>query len=254
MKTAPACALLAALCCGVAAPALAQAQPTPPAQQGDAAQPTPTTPKPPATTSTAPIQPETAAAIETPTAPTEPSRGVFSPLSDKLQEKGISLRGVLINQFAKNTQGGVGQGDTNVGQLNFGADVNLEKAFGWTGSSFHVTVYRDYGSGLAKDITGTFFKQQNIYKNEFTQLHLGLFAFEQKLFDGKLDLIAGRVGTTSYYGHLVPGCEFQAGTTCGIPVVLNSQAGFGLLPRPPGAATSPTSRPSTPTSRRARSR
>jgi len=73
-------------------------------------------------------------------------------------------------------------------------------------------------------------KQQNIYKNPYTKLHLGLFAYEQKLFDNRLDIIAGRLGTTTFYGHLVPACSFQSGATCGVPAVLNSEAGFGLLP------------------------
>lgn len=152
-----------------------------------------------------------------------------NPLQD-LAEKGVVVRANLINQYARNTTGAVDQGHTNVGQFNIGADFDLDKLFGVSGGSFHFTVYRDYGNGLNHDITGTFAKQQYIYKNEYPAWHLGLFAYEQKLMDDRLDVIVGRLGTTSYYAKLVTNCQFQAGTHCGVPRLINSEAGYSLLP------------------------
>ncbi|MHB8287225.1 MAG: carbohydrate porin, partial [Caulobacteraceae bacterium] len=168
--------------------------------------------------------------LQTPGAPRETDVGPFTPVSNKLADFGVALRGQLIDQYANNPYGGVHQGNDNVGQLNFGADVDLQKLLGVQGGSFHMTVYRDYGFGLAKDTTGTFVKQQNDYKNAYPQLHMGLVAYEQKLLDNKLDIIVGRLGTTAFYGHLVPACSFQSGATCGVPAILNSEAGFSLLP------------------------
>lgn len=156
--------------------------------------------------------------------------GPLSGVGKTLADDGIYFRGLLTNEAAGNPTGGARQGYTNVGQVYVGADLDLQKLIGWDGATFHVTVYRDYGNGLANTTTGTFFKQQDIYKNNFTKLHLGLVSLEQKLFDDRLDVTVGRLGTTAFYGHLVPNCYFQMGVTCGIPVVLNSEAGFGLLP------------------------
>lgn len=147
-----------------------------------------------------------------------------------LADNGVLIRANVIDQYARNTRGAVGQGHSNVGQFNIGADFDLDKLVGTRGSSFHFTVYKDYGYGLNHDITGTFTKQQNIYKNEFNRWHLGLLAFEQKLLDDRLDIILGRLGTTSYYAKLAPNCQFQAGTTCGVPRLINSEAGYSLLP------------------------
>jgi porin len=155
--------------------------------------------------------------------------GIAGALKD-LADRGIFLRANLINQYARNTRGGVEQGHTNVGQFNIGADLNLDKLIGTKGSSCHFTVYKDYGDGLNHDVTGTFPKQQYIYKNEFPRWHLGTFAFEQKLLDDRLDIIVGRLGTTSYYAKLTPNCQFQAGNTCGVPRLINSEAGYSLLP------------------------
>jgi porin len=160
----------------------------------------------------------------------KPSSAPLAPLARRLAQHGVYLRANLIDQYAGNTTGGVAQGHTNVGQFNFGADIDLARAMNITGGSFHVTVYRDYGHGLNHDVSGTFTKQQYIYKNEFNRLHLGLFAYEQKLLDNRLDIIVGRLGTTSYYAHLATNCQFQAGVHCGVPRVVNAEAGYSLLP------------------------
>lgn len=183
---------------------------------------TPDTPKVPNDT-----QGEPAAA---PTVSQEPGTPDPGAALRKLAGQGVLLRANLINQYARNTRGGVGQGHTNVGQFNVGADLNLDKLIGTHGSSFHFTVYKDYGSGLSHDVTGTFPKQQNIYKNEFPAWHLGLFAFEQKLLDDRLDVVAGRLGTTAYYAKLPTNCQFQNGDNCGVPRLVNSESGYSLLP------------------------
>jgi porin len=147
-----------------------------------------------------------------------------------LEDLGINFRGSEIDQWARNPSGGVAEGDTNVGQLQFGADLDLKRLLGIDGGSFHFVIYRDYGQALNQNFTGTFTKQQYIYKNAFPQLHLGLFAYEQKLLDERLDIQLGRLGSTTYYGHLVTNCQFMSGTTCGEPRMLVAETGLSLLP------------------------
>jgi porin len=152
--------------------------------------------------------------------------GPLSGVGDQLDNMGIRLRSQLINEFAGNTTGGVKQGDRNVGQFQFGVSLDLSKMIGLQGGQLHTTFVQDYGKGLSHDITGTFTKSQEIYKNEFDHPRLGVFAYEQKLFDDRLDIIAGRLGTTTFYGRLVNDCYFQSGITCSVPQILNSSAGF----------------------------
>lgn len=158
------------------------------------------------------------------------AKGPLAPLARRLADHGVYLRANLVDQYADIKNGGVTQGHTNVGQFNVGADIDLAKAWGLTGGSFHFTVYRDYGHGANHDLSGTFVKQQYIYKNEYTRWHLGLFAYEQKLMNDKLDIIVGRLGTTSYYAHLATNCQFQAGVHCGVPRIVNAEGGYALLP------------------------
>jgi len=156
--------------------------------------------------------------------------GSTNSFAQGLEDLGINFRGSEIDQWARNPSGGVAEGDTNVGQLQFGADLDLKRLLGIDGGSFHFVIYRDYGQALNQNFTGTFTKQQYIYKNAFPQLHLGLFAYEQKLLDNRLDIQLGRLGSTTYYGHLVTNCQFLSGTTCGEPRMLVAETGLSLLP------------------------
>lgn len=147
-----------------------------------------------------------------------------------LIDDGVNIRASLVDQFAKNTTGGVAQGSHNVGQFYVGADLDLGKIWGWTGSTFHFTVYRDYGLSLNALVTGTYTKQQYIYKNPYTRWHLGLFSYEYKGLDDRLDIQVGRLGSTTYFGHLVVNCQFTSANTCGEPRMLVSETGLSLLP------------------------
>jgi porin len=153
-----------------------------------------------------------------------------SKLVQKLLDDGVNIRASEIDQYAKNTTGGVKQGSHNVGQFYIGADFDLGKIFGWSGASFHFTAYRDYGLSLNALVTGTYNKQQYIYKNAFPRWHLGLFSYEQKAFDDRLDVQIGRLGSTTYFGHLVVNCQFVSANTCGEPRMLVSETGLSLLP------------------------
>ena len=167
------------------------------------------------------------------TVETAVNESVPRPLADlakSLEDRGINFRGSEIDQWAANPSGGVREGHTNVGQFQAGLDLNLYKLIGLPDTLFHIVGYRDYGYALNVQDTGTFTKQQYIYKNAYPQWHLGLFAFEFRLLDNNLDIFLGRLGSTNYYGHLVTNCQFISGTLCGEPRILVSEAGLSLLP------------------------
>lgn len=153
-----------------------------------------------------------------------------NPVSRRLEKAGVNFRGSEIDQFARNPIGGIHQGDTNVGQFNAGIDLDLKTIMGVNGGSFHAVMYRDYGYGLGQTKTGTFTKQQFIYKNPYPQWHLGLFAYQQKLLEDKLDIQIGRLGGTTYYGHLTANCLLLSGNLCGEPRQLVAESGLSLLP------------------------
>jgi porin len=152
--------------------------------------------------------------------------GPLSAQGKQLDDLGIRIRSQLVDEFAGNPIGGVHQGSTNVGQIQLGATFDLKKMAGIEGAQVYINFLQDYGHGLSHDVTGTFTKAQEIYKNEFNIARLGVIAYEQKLLDNRLDMFVGRLGTTSFYGRLTNGCYFESGISCSVPQVLNSSAGF----------------------------
>lgn len=147
-----------------------------------------------------------------------------------LSKAGVNLSLVLINESAGNPIGGVSQGTTDAGQLQLGADFNLEKILGIPGASVHVTEFKDYGESLSLDNLGTGFKSQEIFKNAFTNWHFGLLTYEQRLLYNRIDIALGRTATSQYFAHSPFACDFMSGTNCGMPEIVQSESGFSLLP------------------------
>lgn len=154
--------------------------------------------------------------------------GPLYDLGQTLDAHGIRIRAQLINEMAENPVGGVKQGNDDAGQLQFGASFDLKKLVHLPGATFHFTFVRSYGQPTNKEYTGDFVKTQEVYKNPYHRLKLGIFAYEQKAFDNKLDVLVGRLGTTALYGRLSNACYFESGLTCGVPQLLNSETGWSF--------------------------
>jgi porin len=152
--------------------------------------------------------------------------GPLSGIGQSMADKGFRFRIELLNEFAQNPVGGVRQGEDDAGQLRLGGSVDLQKLLGIQGGTFHFGFVRSYGQSLAKDYTGDFAKTQEVYKNLYQQIKGTIFAYEQKAFDDKLDVLVGRLGSTAFYGRLSNTCYFMSGLTCGVPQLLNSETNF----------------------------
>src|ERR1700761_6771054 len=172
----------------------------------------------------------TAAKAQTPPTAAWPINNPAPDILTTLDNYGVHLRGSVLNETAENPSGGVHQGSTNVGQAQIGADFDLDRIAGIPGASVHVTEYHDYGSSLSLNDIGNGVRGQEIYKNPYNIFHFGLFTYEQKLLDDRIDIAVGRTATSAYFGHLDLACRFMSGTNCGIPALINSEAGFSLLP------------------------
>jgi porin len=73
----------------------------------------------------------------------------------KIQEKGVSLFAQLVNDTLWNTTGGISPGGADDGLLQFGAQIDMEKAIGLPGGTFKNTWFWLYGrnpSGFVGDV------------------------------------------------------------------------------------------------------
>ncbi len=153
--------------------------------------------------------------------------GPYSEFGSVLDAHGVRVRAELRDEYASNPIGGVKQGDNNYGWFHFNLALDLHKIVGLKNGYIHVTTLRDYGGGgLSMDYSGTYTKVQEAYKNNYDIWRLGVLSYEQYLFNNKLNINLGRLGTTSFYGRLQEQCYSMSGLTCTVPQILNTSSGY----------------------------
>ena len=144
-----------------------------------------------------------------------------------LADDGVLLRATLTDEYAGNTSGGVRRGTTNTGIGVFGADLDLEKLVGWNGATIHVLTTALYGKSVAAEDVGNAIKFQGSYFSP-QKFQLANFTLEQKLFGGKLNIIAGRTNATGPFAMPTYGCQFVNGSQCPnyLPLTVGQFSGY----------------------------
>ena len=121
---------------------------------------------------------------------------------------GILPRLRYVQSFAANPVGGITQGTDTSGVVLFSADVDLNRTVQLPGAQLHVIFAQFYGHDLATDHIGTRTKVQSFYYPK-KQFELAELTFEQRLLDGRLDLLVGRANATGEFARSTYGCRFQ---------------------------------------------
>ncbi len=134
-------------------------------------------------------------------------------LGQDLLDLGVLPRLRYVQSFAANPVGGITQGTDTSGVVIFGADVDLNKTVRLTGAQVHVTFAQFYGHELATDHIGTRTKVQSFYYPK-KQFELAELTFEQRLLEGRLDLLIGRANATGEFARSTYGCRFQNVADC----------------------------------------
>lgn len=114
----------------------------------------------------------------------------LKPINDRLAEWGVALSATYIGEALGNASGGIRRGAVYEGRFDFGVDVDLDKAVGWSGATFHANVYQIHGNGLSRDYIGNLMLVSGIEALPATRLYE--FWIEQALFGGKLLVKVGQ--------------------------------------------------------------
>jgi porin len=148
--------------------------------------------------------------------------GDWGGLRTQLQNDGIDIVGHYVGEAAGNPVGGVEQGGAYADEFGLGADIS-SKLFGWNGGTVHALITERAGSDLSKDKIGNILTVQEIYGDGQT-VRITQLSYEQKLFDGVVDLEAGKINTennfatsSKYFGSSLY-CNFQSNAICGTPI------------------------------------
>lgn len=133
-----------------------------------------------------------------------------------------------IGEAAANPRGGVREDAAYAGQLYVGANVDLARALGIEGGTFHAAMTHRHGQNLSSFAIGNSTSVQEIYGLQ--NLHLARLSYEQHLFDGRFQFEIGRiVGNVETLASPLY-CNFQSNAFCGNPTALFKNSNINGFP------------------------
>lgn len=114
-----------------------------------------------------------------------------------LCDRGLEIFGAYSAEVWGNTTGGLKTGTVYTGALNFGANLDLEKAAGWKGATISTNWLWLSGRDASADLVGNYLTVSNIAG--FNTLRLLELWLEQKLFNDKLAIRIGQLAADSEF-------------------------------------------------------
>ena len=157
----------------------------------------------------------------------------FNPIEPPMQQygdymagHGITLSSNYLGEFAANPAGGARQGAEFTGEFNLGADFDLAKLLGMSGSTVHVLFTDRAGNNLAaKSINNSISVQQKYGDGQTYQLTI--LSWEQELFNNRLDIKAGRLDISEDFTGSPFYCYFQSFAVCSNPNLIEQDVFVG---------------------------
>lgn len=150
---------------------------------------------------------------------TEINLSPIQKIGNTLADKGIYLNASYFGEYAGNPSGGAAQGSDYADQVAAGADIDLQKLVGWQGGALHIEFTNRDGKNQAADVINNSVATQQIYGGG-QSYYLTTFTLEQKLLNGKVDIVAGRTQLDQLALHDPIYCHFQTNATCGQPDIM----------------------------------
>ncbi|MEG3087774.1 carbohydrate porin [Sphingomonas sp. PB4P5] len=189
-------------------PTLAQAQAQAQAQVG--------APQPVAQPAQEPAKPAPDIAGATTPVPTgiagwQKTNAVGKALRD-LREDGIALTANYVGNVAGNPVGGVKQGVAESHWVDVGAELDLEKLLGLSGTTLHIQGAAFGGTSLAAEKIGNSISFQQTWR-PVPGLRLTQFNID-KDFGKHLNVLVGRAALNSYFANSPLNCVFMSNTSC----------------------------------------
>jgi porin len=103
---------------------------------------------------------------------------------------GITLQATEISEFLDNVQGGLKRGGAYDGLTTVTLGLDTQKAFGWRGGSFNVSVLQTHGRNLSQSNLGTLNTASGIQARDSTRLWEAWF--QQSLLGDRLNIRIGQ--------------------------------------------------------------
>src|SRR6266481_790975 len=110
-----------------------------------------------------------------------------------LEERGVTPTLTFVTDSLGNPSGGKDQGFTTANNVGLDLNFDLEKLWGLEGGSFLLSMSYRFGGSLSANYIHNVFTVQQVFGGE--TFHLINLAYQQKLFDDRVELRLGRIAT-----------------------------------------------------------
>jgi porin len=145
----------------------------------------------------------------------------------RLQASGVTLRADYLSEIAANTSGGKQRGSAYAQQVRVGADLDLGKLAGYTGTFFHLTLNDRVGNSVSNLNLGNKLGVQEIF-GAGQNFRLGEASFDKTI--NKVNVKVGWYAWGNDYGLTGLLCNFENSGFCGHPQSLPNSAGWSDYP------------------------
>jgi porin len=141
---------------------------------------------------------------------------------------GIDLNVDYITESGANVSGGLRRGVDYADQIGVRLDVDMEKLADIPGFSLHMMMVNRAGRNLSTDYIGDRVLQaQEIFGAGFSVAVHDVWLYgEEKLLDGRVDAVFGRIFPGMDFAASPFYCDFMTLTICGHPRALTAEQGF----------------------------
>lgn len=143
-------------------------------------------------------------------------------------DAGVNVRGDYVSETFANVSGGRARGSTYAQQLRLGADLDMARIAGWSGTTLHFTVNDRRGAGVSADYIGNRLPVQEVYGGPYTRLSEA--SIEQNLLAGRLNLRLGFFAMGNDLGGMILGCQLVNAAFCAHPLSMSGNSGWYNYP------------------------
>ncbi|WP_293387722.1 carbohydrate porin [Nevskia sp.] len=152
----------------------------------------------------------------------------LSAFAGSYEDHGYAFLASYTGESAALVDGGKKRGSAYAGQFFVGAEADFGRLIGWQGAKFKLYVASRHGDNLAIDEIGNSVSVQEIWGAQTERL--ANLTIEQKLFDDRVIIEAGRtVANIHFLGSEL--CNyFQTNSACGNPTFVFRTSGFTYWP------------------------
>jgi porin len=135
---------------------------------------------------------------------------------DAWSDHGYDFTIQYIGEGMANTSGGNKRGIVYNGLLNVAADVNLDKAAGWKGATFHTGLLLPHGRSITDNYVGDSYVASNLDADG--ELHLFELWLEQSFAEDKFSVRLGQMAVDQEFAFTEQGALFNSSAFGWFPI------------------------------------